>query len=350
MRKERKILSTLLGAGLFFLTISVSVGFGIGIYNAVIQKTKNPFILVLVMLVAIGFLTLLATLIDYFRRKITVDRPVKDILQATDKISSGDFSIRLKVNHSYKKYNEFDFIKENLNKMTSELSKTEVLHQDFISNVSHELKTPLSIIQNYAISLQNPTLDENTKRNYTQTLVQTSKRLTELITNILKLNKLENQELSLEYEKIRLDEMLTESILSFEEFMENKSITLECDLEEIEMVTCPMYLEIVWNNLLSNAIKFSNTNGLIRVSLKRKLNKAIVQIEDHGCGISNEIGEHIFEKFYQGDTSHTQEGNGLGLALVKKVIDVMGGKITVESQVGIGTTFTVCLDLEQGGN
>lgn len=341
MKNPKRPAAPFIGAALFFVTVAAVVSVAVVVFAAVSEKTENKGVIAAVMLSVILFLALLCMGIDYLRRRITVDRPVKDILEATDKIASGDFSVRLQPIHDYGRYNQFDYIMENLNKMAAELSKTEVLHTDFIANVSHELKTPLAIIQSYAAALQGGSLDGETRDKYAQTLVSASKRLTALVTNILKLNKLENQELTPEYERVRLDEMLARTVLQFEELIESKGLTLECDLNEVELVTSPNYLEIVWNNLLSNAVKFTEAGGKIGVSVTKGKGCAVVKISDTGCGISKETGAHIFDKFYQGETSHSGEGNGLGLALVKKVIDVIGGEISVESRPGAGSTFTV---------
>lgn len=342
MKRNKKISSSVFGAVWFFLTVAAVVTVAVLVYG-MIPENSSALVRSMVMLAVILFLSLVCTGIDFVRRKITVNKPVQDILAATDKIAAGDFSVRLRISHDYRRYSQFDYIKENLNKMAAELAKTEVLHTDFISNVSHELKTPLAVIQNYAAALQNESIGAKTRQKYADTLVSASKRLTALVTNILKLNKLENQELTPEYEKVRLGDMLAETIVQFDELIESKNLELECDLDEVELVSCPNYLEIVWNNLLSNAIKFTDAGGKISVSVKRAEGGAVVKVSDTGCGISPETGAHIFEKFYQGDTSHSKEGNGLGLALVKKVIDVIGGEITVESEEGKGSTFTLRL-------
>lgn len=343
MREKRRIFYDFLGMFLFFITISVIVMLAVLIYSY-IEQTESKTMIALVMFGVIVFLAALCTVVDYLRRRFTVDKPVQKILEATDKVASGDFSVRLEVTHPINRYTEYDYIMENLNTMAIELSRTEVLHTDFVSNVSHEIKTPLAVIQNYAALLQNKNLDEQTRVTYAETLVNASKRLTALITNILKLNKLENQEIKPEYEKINLTEMLAEIVLGYEELIESKGLELECDFEEdSKIISSPSYLEIVWNNLLSNAIKFTESGGKITVTLKKQDGRAVVKVSDTGCGISAETGKHIFEKFYQGDTSHSQEGNGLGLALVKKVIDITGGKIDVSSELGKGTTFIITL-------
>lgn len=298
----------------------------------------------IIMLVVCLVLSLLITTADSLRRKLTIGRSVEDILDATQSISEGNFRVRLTPRHSYNKFDDYDKIMYNLNTMAAELSKSEMLKNDFISNVSHEMKTPLSIIRNYASALSDEKLDSDTRAKYTAILIQTTDRLTTLVTNILKLNKLENQQIMYEMSEIRLDESLIQSILEFEELIENKGIELDCDIDEMTIVTSPSHLEIVWNNLLSNAIKFTPSGGKISVSLKNADGRAIVKIADNGMGMTKETGSHIFDKFYQGDTSHAKEGNGLGLALVKKVIDILGGSISVESELGKGATFTVVIN------
>lgn len=342
-KKNRR--ASVKGAFLFFITIAVVVSLAVLIYAAVEDACGgNKAIIAGVILSVIIVLSAICTIIDFIRRRFMIDKPVQRILDATGRIAAGDFSARIDITHTLRHYDEFDYIMENFNKMAAELSRTEVLHTDFISNVSHEIKTPLAVIQNYATLLQNEKLDKDTRKKYAQTLAGASRRLTALITNILKLNKLENQEIIPENETINLTEALAETVLGYEEMIESKGVELICDFDEdVKVISSTSYLEIVWNNLLSNAVKFTDCGEKISVSLKKENDWAVVRVADTGCGISAETGKHIFEKFYQGDTSHAQEGNGLGLALVKKVIDIVGGKIDVSSVVGEGTTFTISL-------
>lgn len=348
MRRKKSKIAHVTGAAVLFVTVAVFAGIAIVVYDAVERACHgNNAVIAGVMLAVIVVISAFCTAVDGVRRRLTVDKTVEKILDATDRIAMGDFSVRLDMTHPIQRYDDYDYIMENLNKMAAELSRTEVLHTDFISNVSHEIKTPLAVIQNYATSLQNKNLDEQTRNKYAETLVSASKRLTALITNILKLNKLENQEIKPEYEPIDLSETLAQTVLGFEELIESKGLELDCDFDEnVVVVSSPSYLEIVWNNLLSNAIKFTDNGGKVSISLKKENGQAVVKVSDTGCGISAETGKHIFEKFYQGDTSHAQEGNGLGLALVKRVIDTVGGRIDVRSEVGKGTTFTITLHAE----
>lgn len=344
MRKKSQIKNVLSGYFAFFTVIVLTITAAILIYDAVrVAYNEQKEAIAVIMLVVCFALSLFCTTIDLLRRKFTVDKSVEQILDATEKITAGNFKVRLTPVHSYNKYDDLDYIMENLNQMAEELSKNEVLKTDFISNVSHEIKTPLAIIQNYAMALQNEKLDKKEREKYTKTLVEASARLTDLVMNILKLNKLENQKITPETKIVKLDETLAQTIFSFEELIEKKNIELDCDIDEINVRTSPSHLEIVWNNILSNAIKFTPSGGKISISLKRRNDKAVVKISDTGCGMDKETGKHIFDKFYQGDTSHAKEGNGLGLALVKKAIDVIGGEIAVESEPGKGTTFTITI-------
>ena len=343
MKKRNRSTLSIAGAIAFFALIAIVMQIAILVFDYIEERTTNKALIAILVLILILILSAVCTLIDYIRRKIMVDKPVKKILEATEKITSGDFSVRIESEHKYSQYNGYDAIMEDLNKMAEELEKSAVLKTDFISNVSHELKTPLAIIQNYSTLLQDESLDGETRQKYVSTVRQASRRLTDLITNILKLNKLENQDISTEYEKINLTEMLSQAVLNYEDIIDKKGLNFDCNFNDVIIYSSPSYLEIVWNNLISNAIKFTESGGSITVTLKEHLDRVEVSVSDTGCGISKETGKHIFDKFYQGDTSHSGEGNGLGLPLVKKVIDILGGEISVKSEIGKGSTFTIVL-------
>lgn len=290
------------------------------------------------------FLSLLCTIIDGVRRKFMVDRPVQKIVKAANHMMTGDFSVRIPPMHSLDTASGFDVIADCFNKMAEELSGTETLRTDFIANVSHELKTPLAVIQNYGTMLQQRELSKEQRLEYAKAVTDASRRLVNLITNILKLNKLENQQIYPSVQTYDLGEQLCECLLSFENAWEDKELEIDTHVEEEVMVdTDPELLSLVWNNLFSNAVKFTDPHGRISLSLKSEGEYAVVQVSDTGCGIAPEIGQRIFEKFYQGDTSHATQGNGLGLALVKRVTDIIGGDISVSSEVGKGSTFTIRL-------
>ena len=289
------------------------------------------------------FLSLAFSVIDLVRRHYTVEIPVRRILEVTNAMIAGDFSARITEIPKHDFYG-FDAISRNLNRMAGELSGTETLRTDFIANVSHELKTPLAVMQNYGTMLQQPNLEEEKRIAYAKTISDAARRLAGLITNILKLNKLENQQIFPVVEKYDLGEQLCECLLAFEEVWEGKKLELETDIADGILVSAdPEMMRLVWNNLFSNAIKFTEPGGRIGLSLYMERGKAVVRVSDTGCGITQEVGRRMFDKFYQGDTSHAGQGNGLGLALVKRVIDITGSEISVESKVGVGTTFTVRL-------
>ena len=290
-----------------------------------------------VVLLSVGMTT-----IDFYRRKRMVERPVKKITEATSKIIEGDFSVRIEPLSGLPSDDGFQEIITCINQMTAELSGVETLRTDFIANVSHEMKTPLAVMQNYATLLQTPDLSEEKRLEYAKAISDASRRLSDMMTNILKLNRLENQQIYPNLTTFDLGEQLCESLLQYESAWERKNIEIETDIAESIMVCADAeLLSLVWNNLFSNAFKFTESGGKVMLSLRADETFATVKIADTGCGMSADVGAHIFEKFYQGDTSHATQGNGLGLALVKRVVDILQGEIAVESAVGVGTTFTV---------
>jgi len=269
-----------------------------------------------------------------------VERPVKRIIDGAQKVMDGDLSTRIAPLRGVEP--GFNVIIDYFNRMVQELSGMETLRTDFIANVSHELKTPLAVIQNYGTMLQQPNLSDEDRRDYARTVTNASQRLASLITNILKLNKLENQQIYPKKEHFDLGEQLCECLLGFENAWEAKNLEIETEIEDgVNVESDPELLSLVWNNLFSNAIKFTEGGGTVGLKLHTENGHAVVEVSDTGCGISPEVGAHIFEKFYQGDTSHATQGNGLGLALVKRVVDIIGGEISVSSELGKGSTFTV---------
>ncbi len=287
-------------------------------------------------------LSLIFTLIDTLRRKLTVERPVKRITDAAEKIIQGDFSVRVKPQSKFGTDETFNRIIECFNKLAEELGGVETLRTDFIANVSHEMKTPLAVMQNYGTLLQTPDLSEEKRVEYAKGITDGARRMADMMTNILKLNRLENQQIFPETTEFDLGEQLCECLLRFENVWEKANIEIETDIaEDVKVKADAELLGHVWNNLLSNAFKFTPSGGTVTVSLTATEHHATVKVTDTGCGMTPEVGAHIFEKFYQGDTSRAVQGNGLGLALVKRVIDIMQGEIGVESTVGKGSAFTV---------
>ena len=287
------------------------------------------------------FLSVVIMVIDDIRRRLTIKRTIAHIVEATEKVVRGDFSVRVE-KPSYAGSDDFEVIIDSFNKMAEELEGVESLRGDFIANVSHEIKTPLAVIQNYTKLLSDDEISKEKRDEYIGIIGQSSKRLSSMITNILKLNRLENQKIFPKKEKFNLTENITRCLLDFESVWEKKNIYLETYIEDdIYMEADKELMDLVWNNLFSNAFKFTPEGGKVSVVLCVRDNDAIVRVADTGCGMSPEVGARIFDKFYQGDTSHATEGNGLGLPLVKRVIDILRGEIYVESTVGEGSAFTV---------
>lgn len=287
-------------------------------------------------------ISLMFTVVDLIRRRLTVDRPVREITEAAEKMIRGDFNVRIKPMVGVMADEKFNEIILCINQMAEELSGVETLRTDFMANVSHEMKTPLAVMQNYATLLQTPGLSDEKRIEYAKAVADASRRLSDMMTNILKLNRLENQQIYPKTEVYDLGEQLCECLLQYENLWESRGIGIETNLEEdVRVKADAELLSLVWNNLFSNAFKFTESGGCVTLSLSTEGKYAVVKVTDTGCGMTPEVGTHIFEKFYQGDTSRATQGNGLGLALVKRVVDITQGEIGVESALGVGSTFTV---------
>ena len=292
-------------------------------------------------LVAVGL-----TLFTRKKIKETYEVPLHRLAKATEEVAGGDFSVYVPTVHAANKLDYLDVMILDFNKMVEELGSVETLKTDFISNVSHEMKTPIAIIKNYAQLIQMENTTEEEKLEYAENIEAVAERLAILISNILKLNKLENQRIDPDIEAYDLCRQLEDCILQYEEMWDKKDLNLEVEMEDRAMVQAdPSLMELVWNNLLSNAIKFTDPGGSVQVRQKFRDSFIEVEVTDTGCGMNRESVKHIFDKFYQGDTSHSKEGNGLGLALVRRVLILMDGEISVDSREGRGSTFTVTLPM-----
>lgn len=297
----------------------------------------------------------------FTRKKIkdTYEAPLHMLAEATEQVSNGDFSVYVPTIHTADRLDYLDVMILDFNRMVEELGSVETLKTDFVSNVSHEMKTPISVIKNYAELLQTGKGTEEERQEYARNIEEAAVRLSDLISNILRLNKLENQRIDPEIESYDLCGQLEECILHYEELWDEKDLELEVDMEEKAVVQADRSLmEMVWNNLLSNAIKFTEPGGSVSIRQTTSADHVEVAVTDTGCGMSRENVRHIFDKFYQGDTSHSKEGNGLGLALVQRILTLMNGEISVITEEGKGSTFTVRLPIssekgegeQNGGN
>lgn len=267
-------------------------------------------------------------------------RPVQNISNAFDEISKGNFEVRVSEDERIMEIRE---MAQRFNAMTYDLSHIETLRNDFVANVSHEFKTPIAAIEGYAMLLQNHKLPSEKHDHYVDKILENSRRLTNLSGNVLMLSKLENQETVLDNKEFRLDEQLRKAVLLLESKWAEKNIEFDMELSKQIYYGSEQLLYQVWINVLDNAIKHSPQGGIIQISIQETENAMTVYITDQGEGMTEEIQKHIFEKFYQGDSSRKAEGNGLGLALVKRIVDLCKGEISVESAPGKGATFAIWL-------
>lgn len=331
----------------YYVALLLLSGVHIGLLLGMLSAKFNEIVEIIVILsywaLVAGGLTL------YTRHQVrkTYELPMLRLADAAAKIAKGNFSVRVDPINEREKFDYLDYMIEDFNKMAAELCSIETLRVDFFSNVSHEIKTPIAVIQNAAEMLKKPGLSEEKRQEYVDTVTNAAKRLNTLITNILKLNKLEKQSITPHVSAFDLCDQLVQSALLFESIWEEKSIEFEADIaDERRLITADAeLLPLVWNNLLSNAFKFTEKGGTVTLREYSGNGKFIVEIEDTGCGMDEQTKKHVFDKFYQGDTSHSTEGNGLGLALALRVLQLSGGEIDVQSEPGKGTKFTVTLNI-----
>lgn len=315
---------------------SILISFGISKFLELLLPSSMSIPLLIQLLV---FSLVIAMVAARFLSKIFFD-PIKNLREGMQKVADGDFSTRLETKSSSIEVQE---VIAGFNMMAYELSSTEILQTDFVSNVSHEFKTPINAIEGYSTLLQDcDNLDED-QREYVEKILFNTKRLSALVSNILLLSKIENQSIQTHQEWYGLDEQVRESILALEAAWAPKDIEFDVDLDDIEYYGNEHMMHHVWDNLIGNAIKFSPQGGVIKIRLQKESERFIFIVEDEGPGLSEEVKKHLFDKFYQGDTSHKQEGNGLGLALVKRILSIENGEITAENLPEKGCRFTVTL-------
>ena len=286
----------------------------------------------------------------FTRRQVqkVYEEPMHRLAEATQKVAGGDFSVYIPTIHTSDRLDYLDKMLIDFNKMVEELGSIETLKTDFFSNVSHEIKTPLAVIQNNAELLR---LEDMTdaQQEYADAIYQSSRRLSDLISNILKLNKLEKQTIVPEVQTYDVCAQLAECALGYEQAWEGKALEFEADMEDrADIAADPALMELVWNNLFSNAVKFTEPGGSILLTETSDAENVYVSVRDTGCGMCEETRKHIFEKFYQGDTSHATAGNGLGLALAMRVLQLNHFDIQVESVQGKGSCFTVTMPKAKG--
>jgi len=354
MEKEGKIDSRVkkkvMGWKGFFITYGTMLLF-VSIQTGLIVlpwfATRSPWAQVAVIMGYWAIVAFLFGVITNRQIKEGYDIPMRKLSSAAKKVAEGDFSIYVEPFHTADQYDYLDVMFMDFNKMVQELGSIEILKNDFVANVSHEIKTPLAVIENYALWLNKDNICANERKEYIAIIVQATKKLSALVSNILKLNKLDNQEIDISTQKYNLCTQLCDCALTFEPLLEQKNILFKVDIEEKTIIQADSdMLEIVWNNLLSNALKFTQAGGEVSLFQTSSKNRVTVYVSDTGCGMNEESIRHAFDKFYQGETSHSGEGNGLGLALAYRVVEKLGGTLTVSSEENKGSTFTVILPIK----
>ncbi|MBE6616729.1 MAG: HAMP domain-containing histidine kinase [Ruminococcaceae bacterium] len=286
-------------------------------------------------LISIVIGAVLTTIMNYF-----FFRPVTRLSKAMKSVAKGEFGNTLETNSIIEEIKE---LYASYNLMTKELANTEMLQSDFVSNVSHEFKTPINAIEGYATLLQDGSLTEEEKNKYVHKILHNTRRVSDLVGNILLLSKVDNQAIQTKPVNYRLDEQIRQAILLLEEKWSSKGIDFDLELDEIEYYGNESIMLHVWTNIIDNAVKFSPDEGAIAITASCAGDSITVAVEDNGPGIPADKLNHIFDKFYQADSSHKEEGNGLGLALVKQILDVCGGRAQAENKPSGGCIFTVTL-------
>jgi two-component system OmpR family sensor kinase len=329
-------------SSIVFLTILVTIACLTGIiYLMTHSETWQPSheLPIYPLLIFAGFSMIVGTGTSIFVGH-RILQPIVELRKNMREVADGDFSIQLDENQ---KIAEVQQLYADFNTMVQKLNSIELLRNDFVSNVSHEFKTPLATIQGYLQLLQKSDLSETERQVYLQRMLDGMIQLSQLTENTLKLNKLENQEGIFEKKVFRLDEQIREVLLFLQPKWEKEEIELDLDLEKIEFCGDEELLYQVWLNIMDNAIKYNRRNGKISVRLIQKNHRVLIEVTDTGIGMHPETMERIFDKFYQGDTSHKTKGNGLGLSLVKKIVELHEGKITYNSLLDVGTTVVIIL-------
>ncbi len=319
-------------------------GLILSIYDNIGFTPENSLFLVGSILTLIAISSVCLAALSSYIQYTHFTKPLLYLANAAREVSNGNYTVQLPPRYSKEHMDEIDVLYMDFNNMVKDLNSTEIMKSSFISNISHELKTPIAVISNYSALLENGNLTKEEQLEYISKIHSTSADLTTLITNILQISKLDNNQIQVKPETFNLSEELIQCILGFEVPLDAKNIDLEIDVpDNIEIESDSGLLKIAVNNIISNAIKFTPDDKKVSISLAETQSQISITISDEGCGMTEENIRHIFDKFYQADTSHATKGNGLGLAMVHKIINLLQGNITVTSELEKGSVFTITL-------
>lgn len=324
----------------FFVLSVLSAGQAM-IFMSFIGGEDMPIGFVLGMIGYWAIVALIFTLVTNAQIANKFEKPMHMLSAAAKEVAAGDFSVYVEPIHTKDKHDYVDVMFTDFNTMVEKLGRVEILQSDLLTNVSHEIRTPVSVIQSYAQLLKTKGITDEEKETYADTILDATRNLSSLMTNILNLSRLENDDTE-SVQSYDLCRQLTECILHFEDALDKKEINLTVDMEDRAMLLADKEkMEIIWDSLLSNAIKFTESGGDVTLTQKTAAGVIVVTISDTGRGMRKDEMDQMFDKFYQGDTSHSEKGNGLGLTLAAKALERVGGTMSVTSTVGKGSTFAV---------
>ncbi|MEO3944258.1 HAMP domain-containing sensor histidine kinase [Gorillibacterium sp. CAU 1737] len=338
--KEKITLSVLFSFMVFIIFLSTVVITGMLFFPVHVLGLFDDDGTVLTVLILISCIIIGTTISGFASRRMV--KSVREFIEAIKRLAAGDFSTRLHL----KNPPEYRILSENFNRLAEELGGIEILRTDFVNNFSHEFKTPIVSIKGFAEILKNDDLTKEERDEYLDIVIEESARLASLASNVLELSKIETQSILTDKQKVNVGEQIRQCVLLLTAKMEKKHLVLQLNLHDYSVSGNKKLLNQVWLNLLDNAIKFTPEHGTITIEMKRAEGFLELVFRDTGTGIVPEAIPRIFDKFYQGNTSHSTAGNGLGLTIVQRIVNLHGGKITCESEPSGGTTFIVTLPFE----
>jgi len=344
MRYQRLAIRLVMFVFLIMVAAMVTAGFSlilahrVGLVELGLIGAERDLNLFHMLMWIMGISIVIGTVMSAFFSKRALE-PIRKLIEATRRIAQGDFTVSVES----KGINELEELAHSFNQMTRELSSIETLRSDFVNNFSHEFKTPIVSIRGFAKLLKDGNLSDEERQEYLEIIITESERLANLSTNVLNLSKYEAIEIITEKTSFYVDEQIRRAIAMAESRLVDKLINMDINLDEIEFSGNQDLTQQIWINLIDNAIKFCKEGGNIRIRLVELENAIHFTIQDDGIGMDDKVKTHVFDKFYQGDESHTQAGYGLGLTMVKRIVELHGGKITVDSSIGNGSVFVVVL-------
>lgn len=308
-----------------------------------IYKGEHNEITVIIMSLIICLFTMFFAVHILVKRARVFVEPIEKLEEAVSKVTKGDFDIQIEWKEEKKKIGELNNLIYNFNKMTKALKDMEYMNKDFISNVSHEVKTPIASITGLTEILMDSSLEEEERSEYLSLVNSEALRLSRLCENMLQMSRLDNQVIVTKHEQVNVTEQIRKSIIMLSEKWADREQEFDLNMDELSVNSDRDLLQQIWINLIDNAMKYSDIGSVLHVSGIDCTSYIKISIKDEGIGISEEKLSHIFEKFYQCEVSHKSQGNGLGLSIVKRIVELLNGNIECKSKEGVGTEMIIHL-------